>query len=181
MENIVFNDYANWLIEYDELLKDIKDKAVFLYDRYKHIFNVVTHIYNMKVDKKDISDDEADIFAAGFTFLFEQTQNIQGLNKSFFNNKIELLAKEQKKVSLYLDLQEFIKDLENILENEVEYKALKDIEDELYSSFQNKTPLREEIFEEFNVASMDVYRENNINFYPIKEIFYDIAEIYNLI
>lgn len=181
MENIVYNDYANWLIEYDELLKDIKDNATFIYERYKHIFNVVTHIYNMKVDKKEISDDETDIFTAGFTFLFEQTQNIELLHKSFFNNKVELLTKEEQKVSLYLDLQEFLKDLENILEDESKLKPLKDIEDEIYKAFQDKKPLRKDIYEEFNVASMDLYRENSINFYPIKEIFYDIAEIYNLI
>lgn len=180
MENVVFNDYANWLIESDEVLTKIKKEAAFIYERYKHIFNVVRYIYNKKIDNKEILDDEIDIFTAGFNFLFEQIENISFLIKSFFQNNTKGLQKQKKAVSLFLDIQEFIQDLGSFLEED-KIKPLQEMEEELYNSFKTEKPLKEEIYENFNVISMNLYRENKIEFYPLKEIFYDIAEIYDLI
>ena len=38
MDNIIYNDYASWLIESDELLNKLKEEAPFIYQRYQHIF-----------------------------------------------------------------------------------------------------------------------------------------------
>lgn len=181
MENVIFNDYASWLVEYDELLTKIKEDATFIHERYKYIFNVLIYIYNKKIDNKDlISNDELDIFVAGFNFLFAQIESINILLKTVFKDNIKELHKEKKAVSLFLDIQEFISDLETFLEED-KIKPLQRIEEEVYNSFKNKQTLREDIFEEFNITSMNIYRENEIEFYPLKEIFYDIADIYDLI
>lgn len=34
MKDVVFNDYASWLIENDEFLKEIKEKSIFVYEKY---------------------------------------------------------------------------------------------------------------------------------------------------
>lgn len=181
MDNIIYNDYASWLIESDELLNKLKEEAPFIYQRYQHIFEVVTYVYNLKVDGEELSEDEEDIFALGFGFLFEQTDSINMLCKSFFESNFKALAKEVKSVSLYLDLQELIKDLESLIDDEDEIAPLKELEDEIYDNLKNKTKLREDIYEEFNVKTMNIYRNNDLNFYPVKEIFFEIADLYNLI
>ena len=54
------------------------------------------------------------------------------LCKSFFESNFKALAKEVKSVSLYLDLQELIKDLESLIDDEDEIAPLKELEDEIY-------------------------------------------------
>lgn len=181
MKDVVFNDYASWLIENDEFLKEIKEKSIFVYEKYESIFKVVAHLYDLKVANQELTLNEEEIFASGFYFLYIQIENIKLIKKSFFNESLKELKKEEKAVSLYLDVHEFINIIDSNVEDKDITKPLIEIENEILLCFKEKRPLREEIYEEFDNKLEKLYKENDIEFYSIASILYSIAEIYDLI
>lgn len=180
MEDIIYTDYANWLIEVDDLLKLLKKEESFLYYRYKHILNVLNHLYYIKVETNDLTPDQEAIFSVGFSFLFEQYEQIWTLLKHTYDNNLKAMNKQQKTIELLLSVHEFQIDVEAVIDVK-ETGVFLEIEDEINTYINNKQEAPETLFEKLDVASSRVYEENEIDYYPISEIFFDIAIEYNLV
>lgn len=181
MENIVYSDYANWLIENDDLLRRLKKENSFLYKRYKHVLDVVNYLYNMKIETDTLTEEETNIFGVGFYYLFEQYDQISLLLEYSYNGDLKELEKQQKTIELLLDAIEFQNDIYSMLDEPELVQDFLELEQDIFSYIEKKSPAPDELFEKLNQVSIRVYEENELDFYPIKEIFYDIAEEFNLI
>ena len=51
MDDKVFHDYASWLIENSNLFDKLNLAESSLMDRYKHVFDVIQHLYDKKYRK----------------------------------------------------------------------------------------------------------------------------------
>lgn len=181
MENIVYSDYANWLIENDDLLKKLKENNSFLYKRYKHVIDVVNYLYKTKVETDNLTEEEVNIFGVGFYYLFEQYEQINLLLEYTYNGDYAEMEKHQKTIELLLDAIEFQNDIYSMLDEPEVVQDFVELEHDIFSYIEKKSPAPDELFEKLNEVSIRVYGEHDLDFYPIKEIFYDIAEQFNLI
>lgn len=180
MEDVIYTDYANWLLEIDDLLKLLKNQESFVYYRYKHILDVLNHLYYIKVETNDLTDEQDDIFSVGFSYLFDQFDQIDLLLKHTYNNELKELHLQQKTIELLLSIHEFQIDVEAIIGTK-EMEEFLELEDEVNIYINEKKEAPENLFEKLNAISANIYEKNNLDYYPISEIFFDIAIEYNLV
>ena len=91
------------------------------------------------------------------------------------------MEKQQKTIELLLDAIEFQNDIYSMLDEPEVVQDFVELEQDIFSYIEKKSPAPDELFEKLNEVSIRVYGEHELDFYPIKEIFYDIAEQFNLI
>lgn len=168
--DFIYNDYASWKLEKDELIRTLFSKKSFIVMRFKHVFDVVEYIYDKKVEKSDtITSDEEIIFASGFNYLYIQFDYIQNLINKYFNS-IDDMKCVEKAINLLLYISDFEKDIENkeILEK------LEDIESETFEHIKEHKDIPDEFFVLLDDLLLEAFP--NENYTGIIEIFYDIAE-----
>lgn len=182
MNNIMYTDYASWLLEKSELINKLKDDNSFLYERFKHIIDVINHLYNKKVENDDLDAEDENIFGVGFYYLFEQFEHIEQLLQYTYDYNYEELYKQKKTIELLLNTIEFENDISYILDDaEEEVTAFVELQEEIFKYIENKEEAPKELFDRLDKVSSEVYEDNDLDYYPIKEIFYDIAEMLDLL
>jgi hypothetical protein len=72
----LYHEYANWKIEHHQLLKELVDRDSDLIIRFKHVIDVIDHLYDRLIDDTHYTDEEDQIFETGFYYLVDQIEEI---------------------------------------------------------------------------------------------------------
>lgn len=182
MNELIFIDYANWLIEIDDFLKLLIKEDSFLYHRYKHILDVCKYLYEIKVETNELDEEQSNIFLTGFYYLFEQLDNIKLLVDMTFNGNIQKVNEQQKTIELFLNAIDFENDIYHMFQDpEEKVEEFLEIQKEVFSYLEENKEAPIELFKKLDIVSTKIYEENNVDYYSIKEIFYDIAGEFDLL
>ncbi|NLN50940.1 MAG: hypothetical protein GX149_04910 [Acholeplasmataceae bacterium] len=184
MENVVYNDYASWIIENSNLFESLKQQNSIIYTRFKHVFDVVSHLYELLLENKLLDDEQNNIFEVGFYYLYEQFENVKLLLEHTYEGDIVAFNKQSATIELLLSTIEFENDFYNVtLQNPEEDKenAFVELEQEIIEFLERKEDAPQELFEKLDKLSAELYEKHDLEYYPIKEIFLDIAEELNLL
>lgn len=181
MKDIIYHDYANWIIEKSDLFESLTNVNSLLIERYKHARDVVSHLYQKKVDNNDLDKDEESIFSFGFYYLFEEFEQVSLLLEKTYNGDIERFNNNINTIILYLNAVEFENEIYNSFEDADKAKPIVELENEILSFIEKHEEAPQEMYEKFDQVSMKVFTDLDLDFYPINEIFFDIADEMGLI
>lgn len=181
MENIVYNDYANWIMEKSDLFDKLSIVNSPLLKRYEHARMVIKFLYDKKVETQELSEVEESIFSFGFYYLFEEFEQISLLLDKTYNGDIEAFNINSKTILLYLSSLEFENELYNQFEDDSKSKPLVEMTHEILQCIEKKEDAPESLYQKFDEVSVKVFNELELDFYPVNEIFFDIADEMNLI
>jgi|SRR5690554_338 len=180
MENI-FNDYASWFLEQASFIEELTKLNSSLLKYNKHVIDVVKHLYNKVLEEKKLSSDEETIFTTGFYYLFEQFEQINLILKHHYDDNVIKFNKQAKTMLLLLDLINLENELYDLIGDEEKLKPLIALENEIIAYLAKNKQAPKSLFDKLNQVSELAFLEVSDDFYPLKEIFYDIADEYNLL
>lgn len=173
----VYHEYANWKIENHDLLKYLIESNSDLIIRFKHVIDVIDYLYDKLIDDTRYSDDEDHIFETGFYYLFDQIEEITNLLKKSYHNDIKNLEQRAKEVNLLLstiDFQNELLGVENFEQKDMD--KLIDFEQELMKKLQNKEEVPNSMYDELDEMTFEMFQKLNVEYYPINDIFLEIAD-----
>jgi len=173
----VYHEYANWKLENHDLLKYLVDNKSDLTIRFKHVIDVTDHLYDKLIDDPNFTDEESHIFETGFYYLFDQIEEIVKLLKSGYKNDIQSLEKRAKDVNLLLstiDFQNELLGVENFDQKDMD--QLVDFEDKIFKLIENKESVPESIYKDLDHMTFNMFKRMDVDFYPINDIFLEIAD-----
>ncbi|MBN2300773.1 MAG: hypothetical protein JXC31_06285 [Acholeplasmataceae bacterium] len=173
----VYHEYANWKIENYDLLKYLVESNSDLIIRFKHVIDVIDHLYNKLIDDANYSEDEDQIFETGFYYMFDQIEEITGLLKKSYQNNIKNLEQRAKDVNLLLSTIDFQNELLGV-ENfeQVDMDKLIDFEHDVVKKLENKEEVPMFMFEKLDKMTFEMFQKLNVEYYAINDIFLDIAD-----
>ncbi len=177
----IYNDYASWILEQSSLIDELTKLNSPLLKTDKHVLDVVKYLYDKAINENNLSGDEETIFTTGFYYLFEHFDQINLILENHFDHNINELHKYSKTMLLLLDLIDLENELYNLVKEEDELTPLIELEDEIIGHLSKKEEAPETLFEKVNVVTEKAFDKVSDDFYPIKEIFYDIADEYDLL
>ncbi len=173
----VYHEYASWKMENHDLLKYLVDNNSDLIIRFKHVIDVIDHLYDKLIDDPNFSDEEDHIFETGFYYLFDQIEEITGLLKTSYQNNIKDLEKRSKDVNLLLsaiDFQNELLGVENFEQKDMD--LLVEFEQDVLKRLENKESIPLEMFDKLDKISFDLFKKLEVEYYPINDIFLEIAD-----
>ncbi|MBM7453129.1 hypothetical protein JN09_000451 [Acholeplasma morum] len=178
MTDALFHDYANWILESSDLVEALKEKNSLITERFKHVFDVLEFLYTKKIEEKSLQLDEQNIFETGFYYVFDAFENIKLVLEHDYKGNIEELDRHAKTVILLLDTLDFQNELIGAIEepNESHMQSLIDIEHEILTILEKKEDASQELHEKLDHVTEGIYKELELDFYPIGNIFFDIAD-----
>lgn len=176
MQDVMYNDYASWVIEKSELFNELTNHNSLLLERYKYAKEVVKHLYDKKVNSKTLSEDEEAIFSFGFYYLFEEFEQITTILNKTYNGDITRFNANIDAIILYLNAIEFENEIYNAFSDFEKAKPIVDLEFEILTLLENEEKVSKEMYEKFDEVSTKVFTDLKLDFYPINEIFFDIAD-----
>ncbi len=177
----IYNDYASWILELSSLIGELIKLNSPLITTNKHVLDVVKYLYDKAIQDGELSSEEETIFTTGFYYLFEQFEQINLMLENHYNNDVVKLNEHAKTLLLLLNVIDLENELFNLNENEESLKPLLDLEDEITSHLINKTEAPQTLLTKIDEVAEKVFDIVNDDYYPIKEIFYDIADEYDLL
>ncbi len=183
MIDALYHDYANWLLESSDLVEELKGLNSTIYERFKYVIEVLEFLYNKKIEEKQLSTDESNIFETGFYYLFDAFENIKLLLEHDYNGDTQLLNQHSTTVILLLDTLDFQNELIGAIEepNEHHMQSLIDIEHEILAILEKQGDAPKELHEKLDNVTEGIYKELSMDYYPINNIFFDIADELGLI
>lgn len=174
---LIYNEYAGWLLEHEELLSKLKQLDSLLLFRFENVFNVVDHLYNKLIDDPTYNEDDHDNFSFGFHYIHTQVEEIKKILFNVYNNDYLAMNVDAKKVNLLLntiDFQHELLDLENYDAQSME--QLLNFETLIISKLTNKEKIDETLYKQLDDMSLQIFKRLNIEYYPIDSIFLEIAD-----
>lgn len=178
---LIYNDYASWILEQSNLIEELIKLNSPLLISNKHILDVVKHLYDKAINDQGLSSDEETIFTTGFYYLFEHFDQINLILENHYDGDIKKLNEQSKTMLLLLDLIDLENELFNLIKDEEELKPLMELEDEIIDYLSKQVEAPKTLFEKIDQATEKAFDKVSDDFYPIKEIFYDIADEYDLL
>ena len=173
----IYHEYANWKIENHELLTYLVENNSDLIVRFKHVIEVIDHLYDKLIDDVSYSEEEDQIFETGFYYLFDQIDEILGLLKKSYQNNIKDLELRAKDVNLLLstiDFQNELLGVENFEQKDMD--LLVDFEQNILKLLENKEDVPKELYEKLDSMSLEIFNKLNMEYFPINDIFLEIAD-----
>lgn len=173
----VYHEYANWKIENYDLLKYLVESNSDLIIRFKHVIDVTDFLYDRLIDDQNYTDDEDQIFETGFYYLFDQIDEIVTLLKSSYKNNIKDLEQRAKDVNLLLstiDFQNELLGVENFEQKDLE--KLVDFEQNILKLLENKQEVPINLYEELDQMTLEIFNKLNLEYFPVNDIFLEIAD-----
>src|SRR5690554_4940422 len=174
---LIYNEYAGWLLEHDELLSKLRQLDSLLLFRFENVLNVVDHLYNKLIDDPTFNEDDHDNFTFGFHYIHAQVEEIKKILVEYYNNDYLALNMDAKKVNLLLntiDFQHELLDLDNFDPKSME--LLLNFEAEIIDKLSKKEPLEEKMYSKLDELSIKIFKNLNIDYYPIDSIYLEIAD-----
>ncbi len=173
----IYNEYANWKLEYHELIKYLREHDSALILRFKHIFEVTDYLYDQLIDDPEYTEEQHEIFETGFYYLFDQIDKIQELLKGSYKNDIKQLEKFSKEVNLLLSTIDFQNELLSIDEYDTEHmNQLLDFENDVLDKLEHQQEVPAEMYKKLDDMTYKMFNEMDVDFYPIQDIFLEIAD-----
>ncbi|MDY0210352.1 MAG: hypothetical protein RBQ91_02960 [Acholeplasma sp.] len=178
MNDTLFHDYANWILESSDLVEALKAKNSMITERFKHVLDVLEFLYSKKIEQKVLQAEESNIFETGFYYVFDAFENIKLVLEHDYKGNINELDLHAKTVILLLDTLDFQNELIGAIEepNEAHMQSLIDIEHEILSVLEKKEDAPVELHHKLDHVTEGIYKELSLDFYPIGNIFFDIAD-----
>lgn len=173
----VYHEYANWKIEHHDLLKYLIEHNSNLMIRFKHVIDVIDYLYDKLIDDPTYSEEEDQIFETGFYYLVDQIDQIDQLLKKSYQNNYEDLEKRSKDVNLLLntiDFQNELLGLESFDEKDMEALIL--FEEKVMKLLENKKDVPLTMYKELDQFSFELFKKLDVEYYPINNIFLEIAD-----
>ncbi len=181
MEDVMYHDYASWVIEKSELFNELTKHNSLLLERYKYAKEVVKHLYDNKLDIKTLTEDEEAIFSFGFYYLFEEFEQITTILNETYNGDIQRFNANIDGIILYLNAVEFENEIYNAFPDLEKTKPIVDLELEILTLIEKDEKISKELYAKFDEVSTKVFSDLKLDFYPINEIFFDIADEMGLV
>lgn len=176
-DEIVYHEYANWKIEYDDLLKYLLENDSDLTIRFKHVIDVVDHLYDKLIDDPDFTDDEHHIFETGFYYVEDQIYEISKLLKSTFKDDVKALEQHAKDINLLLstiDFQNELMGVEGYEEKDME--TLVNFEKDILEVIESKQVVSKELYETIDETTLKMFQRLELEYYPVNDVFLEIAD-----
>lgn len=178
MNDALYHDYANWILESSDLVDNLRDRNSNILERFKHVLDVLTFLYNKKIEEKELAKEEENIFETGFYYIFDAFENIKLLLEHDYKGSVDELENHSSTVVLLLNTLDFQNELIGSFEepNEAHIQSLVDIEQEILAILEKKGDAPKELHEKLDHITEGIYKELAMDFYPIGNIFFDIAD-----
>lgn len=173
----VYHEYANYKIEYHELLNYLLENKSDLIIRFKHVIDVIDYLYDRLIDDQTYTEEEDHIFQTGFYYIADQIDEIDKLLKKTYANDIKALEERSKEVNLLLstiDFQNELLSVEQFDQSDLDFLA--DFEREILKKLENKEEIDETFFKKLDQQTYIIFKKLDIEYYPIDDIFLDIAD-----
>ena len=173
----VYHEYANWKIENHDLLKYLVEGNSDLIIRFKHVIDVTDYLYDKLIDDETYTDEEDQIFETGYYYLYDQFEEIATILKRSYHNDIKHLESRAKDVNLLLsaiDFQNELLGVENFEQKDMD--RLVDFEHQVLKSIESKEAVSIAKFEELDQMTLEMFSKLNVEYYPINDIFLEIAD-----
>ena len=176
-DELVYHEYANWKLEQNDLIKYLRESDSDLILRFKHIFDVTDYLYDQLIDNPEYSEEHDEIFQTGFYYLFDQMDKILELLKGAYQNDIKSLEKFSKEVNLLLSTIDFQNELLSVEDYDVNYmNQLLDFESDVMDKLEHQETIPNEMYEKLDHMTYEMFNEMEVDFYPIQDIFLEIAD-----
>ncbi|MFA6800974.1 MAG: hypothetical protein WCR19_02555 [Acholeplasmataceae bacterium] len=176
-DELIYNQYANWKLEHSDLIKYLREKDSDLILRFKHIFEVTDYLYDQLIDDPNYSEEQDQIFQTGFYYLFDQIEKITELLKEVYQNDIKALKNISKDVNLLLSTIDFENELLSAENYDVNHmNKLLDFETDVMDKLKHQQSIPNEMYVKLDEMTYKMFQEMNVDFYPIQEIFFEIAD-----
>ena len=176
-KELIYNEYAGWKLEHDELISNLKKLDSLLIFRFENVLNVVDHLYNKLIDDPSYDEDDHDNFTFGFHYIHAQVEEIKKILSNYYNNDYLALNMDAKKVNLLLntiDFQHELLDLENYDVQSME--QLLNFETLIISKLSNKEKVEDKLYKQLDDLSLQIFKKLDIDYYPIDSIYLEIAD-----
>src|SRR5690554_2332082 len=174
---LIYNEYAGWLLEHDELLSKLKQLDSLLIFRFENVYNVVDHLYNKLIDDPSFNEDDHDNFTFGFHYIHAQVEEIKKILTNFYHNDYLALNMDAKKVNLLLntiDFQHELLDLEHYDPKSMD--ALLNFESMIISKLSNKEKIEDKLYKQLDEMTLQIFKKLDVDYYPIDSIYLEIAD-----
>ncbi len=176
-DELVYHEYANWKLEHHELIKYLREQDSDLIIRFKHIFEVTDYLYDQLIDDPEFSDEQDEIFQTGFYYLFDQMEKISELLKESYQNDVKSLEKFSKEVNLLLSTIDFQNELLSAESYDINHmNQLLDFESDVLDKLQHQEVIPDEMYQQLDDMTFEMFKEMEVDFYPIQDIFLEIAD-----
>lgn len=173
----IYHEYANWKMDHNDLLKYLVENDSDLILRFKHVIEVIDHLYDKLVDDSHHSEDEDNIFETGFYYTLDQMEEIIKLLSKNYDNDIKKLENRAKDVNLLLSVIDFQNELLGVDDVEQsDLDKLLDFEKNILKYLENREQVPETMFKSFDKMTRDMFKRLDVEYYPINDIFLEIAD-----
>ncbi len=180
-DETLYHQYANFKLENDELFTFLKQRDSLLLFRMQHIMEVTDHYYDKLIDDPNFTDEEDEIFKAGFMYLENVVAELKTILEKYYQNNLIDLDKDAKVVGLVLNAIEFQNELLRIEDFDAkDMQFLLDFEQSILAKIQNKEVIDEASFQQLDENSDRIFKKFP-DFYPLNHIFLDIAADLDLV
>lgn len=177
IDETVYREYANWKLENEVFIKDLKENAENIYFRFNHIIDVIEFFYDKLIDDPSYTSEDDVIFKTGFYYVADQLEEFKVLLKDNYNNKIENAKDFSREINLYFNTLDFQTEIINYdFQVDEDIKSLMDFDKKVLKFITGKEHAPDELFEELDALTNKIYQKLETNFYSINNIFLEIAD-----
>lgn len=181
-DETVYHEYANWKLENEALLKEIKEKAENIYFRFKHVIDVIDFYYDKLIDDATYTEEDDVIFKTGFYYSADLLEDIKEILSKVYNNNVIELENHSKAINLFLNAIDFQTEvLNNEINGDKDVQRLMGFDQEVYSYISKKEEVPEKYYEELDLLSLNIFQKLNISYYSISNIYLEIADELNIL
>ena len=175
MDNSTYQDYATWKIENSETLDQFNDNSSVIYERLEPVYEVLNHIYDMVIEKKEIDEDLETIFQVGFNYLNTQFDIIKIYFETFFQSKCDDFVGYSDMILFLLYIYDLRIDLEN---NDInsDIEELNDLETNIENMIMERRDDHEFINSKMNETLAIVFDLMDYEYVSVVDVFVEIAE-----
>lgn len=175
MDNLIYRDYASWKIENHDTIKQFIDNKSVVFERLEPVYEVLNHIYDELVEKKEIDEDLETIFQVGFEYLHSQFGVIRIYFETLFQSKCDDFVGYSDMILFLLYIYDLRTDLEN---NDInsDIEELNDLEENIENMIMERRNDHEFINAKMNETLAIVFDLMGYEYVSIIDVFVEIAE-----
>lgn len=176
LDELVYQEYSNWRMENDELIKFVEKSDSSIKNTFEHVLPVVDYLYNELIDAEEYGEEEDGIFQFGFHYLVFKYNEIKYILENVCANDYKKLESLGKTINLMFHVLEFEQSLlENEGTNEEDIEEIIDLEKEVLFYIEKGENAPDELFEKVDKVSHEIFTKANYEFESIESIFAEIA------
>lgn len=176
----IYNEYASWVKEIQDLYMELKEHHLALYDRFMPIYEVLNHIYQgRQTGEIEKSDDIEKIFSVGYEYLHDQIDTCKMYLEDVFKNDFHAFADYDSVMSSLLYIEDVRYELSE-KKHQIDDKKLNDLIEELELLINHQAEIPENLILYVDDVLNTIIKDKSFEFYGIIDIFIDVAETLGL-